>query len=266
MDRRRWNPLPGVDAGTWDYLNSSWIAERYASYFAGHPLFAVDQQILLEAFGPPDADKTVVDLGCGNGRALLPLVELGFQGLAVDLSPSMLREVRRAADERGLAVTCVLANLVQLDGIRSASCDHGMCLFSTLGMIQGRQHRQQALGHFRRIIKNEGTLVLHVHNYWYNLWDPGGPWWLLGNVVRATWGRLKGSGGQEIGDKHYPYRGLPNMFLHVFRRSEIADDLRRAGWGNVEFIPLRSVSLRPWSGAGWWKGLRSVGWVIVCRS
>ncbi len=266
MERRGWNPLPGVDAGTWDYLNSSWIAERYASYFAGHPLFEVDQAILLDAFGPPDAGKTIVDLGCGNGRALLPLVELGFQGLAIDLSPAMLDEVRRAAEQVGLPITCVLANLVQLDGVQAESCDHGMCLFSTLGMIQGRRHRQQALRHFRRIIKNEGTLVLHVHNYWYNLFDPGGPWWLIGNAVRAASGRLTGTGRPELGDKHYPYRGLPNMFLHVFRRREIAEDLRRAGWGSVEFVPLRPVTLGPWRESAWFKGLRTVGWVIVCRS
>lgn len=266
MSRRLWSPLPGVDAGTWDYLNSNWIAERYESYFADHPLFAVDQRIMLSAFGPPSLDTTIVDLGCGNGRALLPLVQMGFAGLAVDLSTAMLTEVRDRAKKLGLEVPCVQANLVQLDGLADACCDHGMCLFSTLGMIQGRRHRVTALQHFRRIIRPNGTLVLHVHNYWYNLFDPGGPWWLLRNLVAAGWSQSVGSGKLERGDKHYPYRGLQNMFLHVFTKSEIQADLIAAGWTQTEFIPLRPVSLQPWRETAWGKSIRSVGWVIICRS
>ncbi|MBL8856615.1 MAG: class I SAM-dependent methyltransferase [Planctomycetaceae bacterium] len=266
MNRRLWSPLPGVDAGTWDYLNSSWIAERYESYFADHPLFAVDQDILLSAFGPASHEKTIVDLGCGNGRALLPLVQKGFAGLAVDLSPSMLREVRDRAKRMEVEVPCVHANLVQLEGLSDASCDHGMCLFSTLGMIHGREHRTTALRHFRRIIKPNGTLVLHVHNYWYNLFDPGGPWWLFGNLIASGWSQTFGNGKLERGDKHYPYRGLQNMFLHVFPRGEIQASLQAAGWTNLEFIPLRPVSLQPWHEPAWFKSIRTVGWVIVCRS
>lgn len=266
MNRRQFCPLPGVDPGTWDYLNSRWIAERYESYFADHPLFAVDQDILTSAFGSPSPDKTIVDLGCGNGRALLPLIQQGFSGVAVDLSTSMLGEVRDRAKQLNVGVTCVHANLVQLEGLSANCFDHGMCLFSTLGMVHGQSHRVTALKHFRRIIRPSGTLVLHVHNYWYNLFDPGGPWWLLRNLVASGWSRSFGSGKLERGDKHYPYRGLPNMFLHVFTRREIQSSLHQSGWTNLEFIPLRPVSLQPWREAAWGKAIRSVGWIIICRS
>jgi SAM-dependent methyltransferase len=252
-----------VDAGTWDYLNSRWIAERYESYFAGHPLFAVDQALLQRTFGSPDRAKVVVDLGCGNGRALLPLVAAGFSGLAVDLSVAMLQEVRRAAERLGVEVPCVQANLVELDGIAAASCDHGMCLFSTLGMIQGRVNRVQALRHFRRIIKPGGRLVLHVHNYWYNLQDPGGPWWLMGNLFRSIYSKWLGDGRIERGDKHYPYRGLQNMFLHVFTRGELTRDLQQAGWQTMEFLPLQPRTMQPWTDSAWLKDWRAVGWIVI---
>jgi ubiquinone/menaquinone biosynthesis C-methylase UbiE len=153
-----------------------------------------------------------------------------------------------------------------MEGLSDNSCDHGMCLFSTLGMIQGRDHRVTALRHFRRVIRPSGTLVLHVHNYWYNLFDPGGPWWLLRNLVSSSWSKYLGRGKLERGDKHYPYRGLQNMFLHVFTRREIQSDLLAAGWTNLEFIPLRPVNLQPWKENAWGKSIRTVGWVIVCRS
>lgn len=265
MTRRDWTSLPGIDQGTWDYLKSSWIAQRYADYFANHPLFETDQTILNEAFGSPERNPVIADFGCGNGRALLPLIERGFSGLAIDLSEAMLREVQTAAQQRGVPVTCVQANLVELDGITSGSCAHGMCLFSTLGMIKGRPHRRRALSHFRRIISPTGTLVLHVHNYWYNLWDPGGPWWLIGNRIRSFCSQRFGDRSVERGDKHYPYRGLQKMFLHVFTQRELQDDLAAAGWSKSEFIPLRPQSLQRWDTTAIAKGIRTPGWIIICR-
>ena len=69
----------------------------------------------------------------------------------------------------------------------------------------------------------------------------------------------------EAGDKFFDYRGIPKMYLHVFRRGEIRSDLRRAGFRIREMIPLdvrRTRGLRwPWL----FHRLRANGWVIVCE-
>ncbi len=44
----------------------------------------------------------VLDYGCGVGRVLMPLAERADKAVGVDVSPSMLSEARRNADERGL--------------------------------------------------------------------------------------------------------------------------------------------------------------------
>lgn len=261
MSLRNWNLPEGVDPGTWDYVNSRSIADQYETYFQDHPLFAVDQSLVEASLGPPQKKTWVADFGCGNGRALLPLVAKGFHGLGIDLSLAMLQQVKRAALQRDLLVDCVHANLVEMDGIADNSVDHGICLFSTLGMIKGRANRQRALGQFSRVIKPGGILVLHVHNYWYNLLDPGGPWWLVRNRIRSWWDRAV-----ERGDKHYPYRGLTNMFLHVFTRSEIRSDLATAGWQVTRWVPLEPKTLQPWERPGMMGAVRTVGWVIVCRN
>ncbi|MGI9428411.1 MAG: hypothetical protein ACR2NM_07130 [Bythopirellula sp.] len=68
----------------------------------------------------------------------------------------------------------------------------------------------------------------------------------------------------EIGDKWFPYRGVPNMFLHVFRRRELTSDLGDDGFQIVEMIPLdvaRRHRLRwPWLGGA----LRTNEWIVVC--
>lgn len=260
MSLRNWNLPPGVDVGTWDYATSKSIANQYEDYFQDHPLFAVDQQLIDHSLPPPAAETRVADFGCGTGRALLPLIQRGYQGVAIDLSHAMLRQVRQMASERGLNVDCIHANLVQLDALADHCFDHGICLFSTLGMIKGRRHRKQALGHMQRTIRPGGLLILHVHNYWYNLFDPGGPWWLLKNRVQTML-----DSKVEIGDKHYPYRGLTNMFLHVFTQKEIRTDLQNAGWTIRDWHSLEPRTLKVLEGKRWLAQLRTIGWIIVCQ-
>lgn len=254
--RPAWQLPPGVARGAWDYIHAPHIADQYDDYFAGNPLFDHDEAVLRREFDPLGL---VADLGCGTGRALIPLVRAGHRGLAVDLSEHMLSIVRKKAREEGLPIDCLRANLCQLDCLADASIDYAMCLFSTLGMIRGRIYRQLALTNFRRILRPGGKLVLHVHNFWFNLRDPGGPLWALGNLLSAPFSRTL-----EVGDKWFPYRGLPSMYLHVFRWRELAADLRLARLRVKERIPLdaarRQRLSRPWLLGP----LRTNGWIVVC--
>jgi SAM-dependent methyltransferase len=255
-DRPTWQLPPGVSRGLWDYVHTPHIADDYDDYFAFNSLFETDASVLQRHFNPPGL---VADLGCGTGRAIVPLVHSGHRGLAIDLSEHMLRVVQAKADEEGLPIECVRANLVELDAIADRSVDYAMCLFSTLGMIRGRTNRRRVLSHARRILKPGGRFVLHVHNYWFNLRDPDGPWWVLTNLVRAGLRR-----DVEIGDRWYPYRGLPSMFLHVFRWRELAADLHAVGFHIIEQTaldaPRREPLRRPWLLGP----LRTNGWIVTC--
>lgn len=253
----QWQLPTGVTRGTWDYARAPHIADEYDAYFSANRLFELDEQVLVRHFTPPGL---VADLGCGSGRALVPMIRRGLSGLAIDLSEEMLRVVRAKAEQEQLDITCLQANLVELDDVADGAVDYAMCLFSTLGMIRGRENRQQSLAHVRRIVKPSGVFVLHVHNWWYNLYDPLGPWWLIGGGVRSMF-----DAQMERGDKFFEYRGIPNMFLHVFTRREIRGALKRAGFRIIEWIPLdprRHRELRwPWL----CESLRANGWIIVCK-
>ena len=264
-----WQLPPGVPRGVWDYTQSDAVADDYDDYHAFNTLFDFEEQILREEFGNPGQPQaeaggvnrgTIADLGCGTARALVPFVREGWQGLAIDLSAPMLAVVEEKAQLENLAINCIQANLVELtaDLVADQSVDHAMCLFSTLGMIRGRANRHQALQHMRRILRPGGRLVLHVHNFWFNLRDPGGPWWVLRSLLR------KGP-GHEPGDKVFPYRGVPNFFLHVFRAGELRHDLQEAGFTIRRWVPLdvqrRHALKYPWL----LPSLRTNGWIIVCE-
>lgn len=255
-----WQLPPGVSPGTNEYFESDEIANDYDAYFKYTSLFSFDESIVINELGKANEESIVADFGCGTGRALVAAGKQGHRGLAIDMSTKMLRIVQRKAVENELQIDCIKANLVALDGFRDSSINHGVCLFSTLGMIQGDSNRQSALNHFRRMLKPGGKLILHVHNYWYNLYDPGGPKWMIKNA----WQSLR-STEIERGDRTYPYRGVYNMYLHVFTRTEIHRLLYKAGFSKLRFIPLSPIRMTPLSNSWFFSGLRCNGWVIICQ-
>jgi len=257
----QWRLPAGISRGLWDYVHSDHIAEDYDAYFSHNRLFEFDEQVVLRHVDARNLRGGVAaDLGCGTGRAVVALARHGLRGIAIDLSRAMLAIVRNKSVQSNLAIDCVQANLVELDCIDDNSVDVAVSLFSTLGMIRGRDNRQRALQHTRRILRQHGILVLHVHNFWYNLRDPAGPWWLIKNVLRSMLLR-----DIEAGDKFFDYRGVPNMFLHVFTPRELRSALRQADFQIVELIPLdarRHRALRwPWC----FGRLRANGWIVVCK-
>ena len=253
-----WRLPPGVTRSLWQYAQADHIAKDYDDYFAQNSLFEFDLAVLERHFAKPGL---LVDLGCGTGRLLVPFARRGYRGLAVDLSRPMLDVVGEKAAAEQLPIDRVLANMTELGFLRDASADYCISMFSTLGMVRGRENRRQALRHARRILKPGGKLAIHVHNRWYSLFDPQGRWWLLEN-----WFGSHARGNQELGDKFFDYRGIPNMFLHVFTRRELFADLRSAGFRTVECIALdtqrRHALRRPWL----FGRLRANGWIVICEA
>ncbi|MGL4513299.1 MAG: class I SAM-dependent methyltransferase [Lacipirellulaceae bacterium] len=258
-----WRLPPGVPRGVWDYTQSRSVADDYDDYHAGNPLFEFEAEFLAGEFGaaPADGSGVIADLGCGSGRALVPLVRRGWRGLAVDLSQPMLDVVARKAQAEGLAIECVLANLVEMteDLVADGAASHAICLFSTLGMVRGRENRVTALRHMRRVLRPGGRLVLHVHNFWFNLRDPGGPWWALRSRFAP-----RAADGDEVGDKVFPYRGVPNFFLHVFRERELRTDLAAAGLRVHRWTPLAPGHRGPLPWPWFLPSLRATGWLVSC--
>ena len=257
-DVKHWQLPSGVSRGLWDYTHSPDIAAHFDEFFEFHQLLKLDQRLVHRSL-TVDNHELVADLGCGTGRALVPLVRAGARGLAVDLSEHMLHQVRRKADLEDLPIECVQANLVNLNCLADNCVDHAICLFSTLGMIRGQANREMAAGHMRRIIKPGGRLIIHAHNYWAHLFDPGGVFDIARNLILSTL-----TSRVERGDRYFPYRGVPKMFLHSFTERELRTLLANNGF-QTRFYPLNETQsglLRyPWL----IRPIRASGWIVVCQ-
>jgi len=253
----QWQLPAGVTRGAWQYTQAEHIADQYDEYFACSDLFELDERVVARYLQKPG---WVVDLGCGTGRAVVPLARRGFRCLAVDLSPHMLRIVGQKATAEGLNIMRLRANLVELDSLRDQIADYCLCLFSTIGMIQGRENRARALRHAWRILKPGGLLIIHVHNFWYHLLYPAGRRWILSHLAQVLFNR-----NLQRGDKFYDYLGIPQMYLHTYGERELLRCLRQAGFQLAELMRLDAPRQRPlrlpWL-FGW---LRANGWIVVCR-
>lgn len=266
-----WQIPRGVSKGNWDYVRARKIAEEYDEFLQDDPLTKVDRQIIDRYLPALDTDANlnsplVADFGCGNGRTLLPIMNRGYRGLGVDLSFPMLENfAEKSATISGAAKNCTLmnANLVELDGLKDNSVDHGVCMFSTLGMIAGSHNRATFLQHARRSIKPGGQFIVHAHNVWFQLRHPGGTKW----VLQSAFARLRCSA--EFGDRVANYRNVNQLFIHSFRRRELQTALHECGFEsqtwfgvkpNCSELPKPISFKNPFS----LRALKLVGWIVVC--
>ena len=237
--RRAWQLPRGVSSGTWDYLAEPAIATEYDAYHGDHPLMQLDVALVSEQLsalaarrGCSTAELLLADFGCGTARVARHLHSSGCRTLNIDLSQHMLAT---AAADLGTSERAALvhSNLVELEWLGDRVLDMSVCLFSSIGMIRGREHRIAFLRNVRRTLKEDGLFVLHVHNRGHSWLDPQGPGWLL-----RTWLKSKTTANWEYGDRVYVYRGLPQMFLHIYSRRELMRELRAAGFVGTNVLPI----------------------------
>jgi len=268
--RPAWQLPPGVSRGTWDYCSSPEIATEYDQFHASHPLLDFDQRWIAEQIErrgiAPNGEGTLLDLGCGTGRAMVPWYTAGWRTIGFDLSPSMLLESHvKLAGTASLRVDnipgLICGNLAQLDCIASDSIDVAICLYSSIGMIRGRENRIGMLKNVRRSLRSNGLFVVHCHNRGLWLREPGG-WVRSVQSLYRSWRESD----WEHGDRIYPYRGLPSMFLHIFSRAEMQVDLRESGFSNVECLHLNDRSSGPLTWAGWIPRWRAGGFLFAANN
>jgi SAM-dependent methyltransferase len=263
-NRASWQLPAGVSRGTWDYVTQPAIANEYDRFHAGHPLLALDTELIAQQLGPSPyrtdgARRIAVDFGCGTGRNLMPLAEQGWRVIGVDLSLDMLGEFQaKAKDQMHVQPVAVLANMADLRCLAGGFADAVLCMYSSLGMVQGRKHRRSFMNNASRILNEEGKFFVHVHNRGSWLRDPGG--------IRRTlvdWCRAWRDANWELGDSVYAYRGLPSMFLHIYSERELRQDLNACGLNILRFYRLNRQSSGLLQG-NWLTHLRSGGFLAVC--
>jgi len=243
----------GIHPSTQKYISSPQIAKTYDKFFSYTPLFEYDSKFLQGHINEPGP---LVDLGCGTGRHISQFSHKGFFTVGVDISRHMLDCVRDKAEAAPFAPRLIHGDLCRLGFLRDASFRYAICMFSTIGLIHGKRNRALFVREVGRILQPGGVFIFHVHNFWQNFFEPQGRSWLFKSF---TINRFK---GLEPGDKIMDgYRGIPNMFLHVFTLREIKRLIERNGFSIRTIVPLNILRDGPLTGR--WKNFKSNGFIVA---
>ena len=105
----------------------------------------------IERFGEP-----ALDLACGAGRLLLPLLEAGLDVDGVDVSTDMLSQARRLADARGLSPSLTRQAMHELDLPRRYRT---IFICDSFGIGGERRHAVRALERVFQHLEPGGALV-----------------------------------------------------------------------------------------------------------
>ncbi|MFO0806518.1 MAG: class I SAM-dependent methyltransferase [Gemmataceae bacterium] len=231
-----WKLPAGVDRGLWDYMRSGEMVAGYDAQMAESPLARADVEFCERVFAVPGR---LLDMGCGTGRLCRHFAAKGLECVGVDLSEEMLERAKaRPLPRAGLgSVSYLMGNLTELHDL-GEEFDYAACLFSTLGMVRGAEHRAKVIANAFRALRPGGRFVLHVHNRWFR-------------GLGKNW-RKRDITMQQA------YAGAP-LTLHHFSLGEVTGLLKGAGFV-VDEVKAVDVAGNP---AKWPRMLRAYGYLIA---
>jgi ubiquinone/menaquinone biosynthesis C-methylase UbiE len=112
-----------------------------------------------------DHPPCVLDLACGTGAAALVFAAAGCSVVGIDLSAAMLEQAQYKAEQAGLPITYIQADMRTLadvlpDGVRQpASFDLVMCLGGSLNELVAEDDLQRVFAGAALLLKPGGSFV-----------------------------------------------------------------------------------------------------------
>ena len=141
---------------------------RGSPYFS-HPLLTPERtrteiDFLLSKISIPDAGF-ILDMGCGFGRHSIELAKRGYTVVGIDPSEAMIEAARQAS--KGLANAPHFIQTHAEDYQTDQLFDAVLCLFTTLGQIEGDQDNHRLVGQAANLLNLGGYFVVEVpHREW----------------------------------------------------------------------------------------------------
>jgi ubiquinone/menaquinone biosynthesis C-methylase UbiE len=174
---------------------------------------------------------TILDVGCGNGRHLIPCAQHCNKALGLDLSSELLKIVKNKLIKNNIRNTILLhSNMIHLP-FKNESID-GILYIASLHNIKYRKRRIQSLKEIKRILKNNGRGLISVWSRWQDKY-------------RAHFykKRFAGTNDSEFGDIeiYWKQHGLNiPRFYHLYSKKEFIRDLEIA---DIKILRLNEVKI-----------------------
>jgi len=173
----------------------------------------------------------VADIGCGNGRHLIPCAQHCQTAIGIDISRNLLSIIEKKLKELNTTNTRLYhANVIQLP-LNDESVD-AVLYIAALHNVQGQDSRIQSLKEVNRILKTGGMALISVWSRWQDKYRI--------QFLKKWFTRI---GAAEFGDIdiHWRQHGLNiPRFYHLYSKREFVNDLEKAG---LEIVEIWGVKL-----------------------
>lgn len=175
----------------------------------------------------------VVDVGCGNGRHLVPCAEHCRFVIGVDLSRKMLAIVQNTLDKKNLRnVSLLHADFVEMP-MKDASVNAVMCIAS-LHNVRGKEQRSHALKEIFRMLTPDGCALISVWSRWQQ------KYWRF--FTKQFFFRTRDFGDIDIYWRQH-HLNIPR-FYHLYSKKEFIGELQQAGFIIRDFQSVKLHSKR----------------------
>ena len=173
-----------------------------------------------------------LDIGCGNGRHLIPAAKRSKLVIGIDFSINMLRTCRNNLENSEIRNYALLQADARCLPFKDDCFDY-VIFIASLHNIRGRDNRIRALKEMRRILKERGRGLVSVWSRWQDRF--------LLHFVKELFSKKT----EEFGDIYIMWRkdniNLPR-FYHLYSKIEFLRDIKAAGLKTVEVKSIKISS------------------------
>ncbi|MGC9357704.1 MAG: class I SAM-dependent methyltransferase [Anaerolineae bacterium] len=133
--------------------------EKYRGKIGQKRHLAIWHQETLKTLTTFDRDQKVLEIGCGNGRLLAPIAELGFDALGIDVASEAVEQCQ----ERGL-------NARQVDISQGIPYREQFDICISVEVIEHVFDPYHFLAQANRSLKSTGIAIITTPNFGYYRW------------------------------------------------------------------------------------------------
>lgn len=112
-------------------------------------------------------DEPILEVGCGNGKTLIPLLKRGYKIIGIDLSKNAIKNLKKELKKLNMSAKLEVGNILNLP-YKNNSFNAVICNYVLEHLL--KQEREIAIKEIHRVLRKNGKLFLEefsINNFRY---------------------------------------------------------------------------------------------------